>query len=256
MHKIEMHRPSEEFARCWQAAGRQLQAQMQGASQYWLKATLTPPFLEHLSFRLGNQLFFVRIEDFDQALEVPGSRLGLEAIASGCRGHACLMPMRRVSNTWRPVNSQWGLVSLATGTEVNPAALVTDELVEMTDWEVHDLGVQCVRQHLEQAGRQLMSWTGDPRVDPSIWFVGESGPEWVVARTVRCPLLEASPPSNLLEIRRITASKSEVGYFASIAIASREDAFDPSGRVPATPLWRGHAMRVRFTGLVALRELE
>jgi hypothetical protein len=29
-----------------------------------------------------------------------------------------------------------------------------------------------------------MSWQGNPSVDPSIWFVGDSGPEWVVVRAV------------------------------------------------------------------------
>ena len=46
MHEIEMHEVSEEFALCWQAAGRHLQAHMQGASS-WIKASLNPPFLDH-----------------------------------------------------------------------------------------------------------------------------------------------------------------------------------------------------------------
>jgi hypothetical protein len=57
MHDIEMHEVSDEFARCWQAAGRHIQIQAQGPLRSWLKANLNPPFLEHLSFRLGNQLF-------------------------------------------------------------------------------------------------------------------------------------------------------------------------------------------------------
>ena len=57
MYPIEMHSASEEFFRCWQAAGRHIERQVQGPLLSWLKANLTPPFLEHLSFRLGNQLF-------------------------------------------------------------------------------------------------------------------------------------------------------------------------------------------------------
>ena len=68
-----------------------LTRQVQGPLHSWLKANLNPPFLEHLSFRLGNQLFFIRIEDVDDKLEVPGSRDGIRAIADGCKGHACLM---------------------------------------------------------------------------------------------------------------------------------------------------------------------
>ena len=61
MHEIEMSEVSEEFAKCWKAAGIHIQNQAQGGLRSWLKADLNPPFLEHLSFRLGNQLFFVRI---------------------------------------------------------------------------------------------------------------------------------------------------------------------------------------------------
>jgi hypothetical protein len=89
-----MHKASEEFARCWQAAGRHIQTQAQGPLNSGLKANLNPPFLEHLSFRLGNQLFFIRIEDQVERLDVPGSRAGVLSISEGCEGHPCIMPMR------------------------------------------------------------------------------------------------------------------------------------------------------------------
>jgi len=69
LHEIEMHEISDEFARCWQAAGRHIQKQAQGPLHGWLKSNLNPPFLEHLSFRLGNQLFFIQIEDAEGRLK-------------------------------------------------------------------------------------------------------------------------------------------------------------------------------------------
>ena len=68
MHKIHMAEFSEEFAHCWNAAGSHIQRMAGGELMSWLKATLAPPFLEHLSFRLGNQLFFIRIDDEDGVL--------------------------------------------------------------------------------------------------------------------------------------------------------------------------------------------
>ncbi len=117
-------------------------------------------------------------------------------------------------------------------------------------WEVHDAAVQVVRDHLTKAGKKLMSWTGDPRIDPAIWFVGDSGPEWVIARVVRYPALIASPPADWARIAECCASHGKVGYFASVSLASAEDAFDPDHIIPPVPLWRGHAMVVRFEGLV------
>jgi len=249
MYEIHTDEVSDEFVRCWQAAGRHIAAQVQGPIS-WLRAEVMPPYFEHLSFRLGNQLFFVRIEDVDNQLDVPASRKLLMDIAEGCKGHPCLMPMRRRAGNWTPEAAAWGLIDARTGGAVDPVALVSDERIEMTDWEVHDAAVQVVRDHLEQAGRKLMSWTGHPLIDPAIWFIGDSGPEWVVVRAVRYPALTASPPADWQRLTERCASLGKVGHFASVSLASAEDAFDPYHIVPPEPLWRGHAMLVRFDGPV------
>ena len=111
MHNIEMHEASDELAKCWQAAGRHLLHRGDGQVN-WLKADLVPPFLEHLSFRLGNRLFYVRLVDVDGKLETPGNHSGLQAIADGCQGFACLMPMRLDQGQWTPAEPDWGLFDL------------------------------------------------------------------------------------------------------------------------------------------------
>ena len=58
----------------WSAAGRHLSHQAGGQVQSWLRAHLTPPFLEHLSFSLGNQLFFIRVEDEAATSRFPATR--------------------------------------------------------------------------------------------------------------------------------------------------------------------------------------
>ncbi|RJP93885.1 MAG: hypothetical protein C4518_05085 [Desulfobacteraceae bacterium] len=251
MYEIEMQAMSPEFLKCWQAAGMHLDKQVQGGIQSWLRADPHPPFLEHLSFRLGNQLFFVRVEDVEGKVEGPGSLRGLHAVADGNRGHACLMPMKKkfFGGGWISEKSGWGLVDAATMKPVEPVSLVTDEKIEMTSWELQDLAVQVVRDYLQKQGYQLMSWQGNPEVNPSIWFVGESkGPEWVVVRAVRYPENQASRPANWQAIAHQYEHKSQMGHFASVAIASTEQPFE-SENEQAVPLWRGHGMHVRFTGL-------
>jgi hypothetical protein len=249
VYDIEMHEVSDEFVRCWQAAGRHIETQAQGSLLSWLKVNLNPPFLEHSSFRLGNQLFFIRIEDVDERLQVPGSRDGLLSVAEGCQGHPCIMPMRHRAGAWAPDAAGWGLIDPRTGKTVDPIAYVSDERIEMTDWELQDFAVQIVRNHLEKAGRKLMSWQGNPAVDPSIWFVGDSEPEWVVVRAVRYPKTKADLPANWQQIAARCAKLGKVGHFASVSAANADDAFDPSGAVTPEPLWRGHRMFVRFEGL-------
>lgn len=251
MYKLEMEQISDEFKSCWRAAAQHLKMQVQDPLP-WLKANLNPPFLEHLSFRIGNQLFYVRLEDVDGKLKVPGSRAGLMRVADGCLGCACLMPMRRDRNGWSPAERGWGLIAFETGHLLDPVALVSDERIEMTDWELHDFGVQIVRDKLDEQGKKLITWQSDPFVDPSIWFVGDLGPEWVVVRAVRYPRLSAEPPDNWREIAERCAGLGTTGHFAPVSFASTEDAFDPEGIIPATPLWRGHGVYIRYEGIAAV----
>ncbi len=251
MHDIKMQEMSDEFLKCWQAAGVHLNKQVQGGIQSWLRAHPYPPFLEHLSFRLGNQLFFVRVEDVDCKEQGPGSLHGLHAVAHGNRGHACILPMKKKFSKceWMPQESGWGLVDAATGRPVDPFALVTDEKIEMTDWELHDMAVQIVRDFLEGKNYQLMTWQSNPDVDPSLWFVGDSGgPEWIVVRAVRYPIKQAQRPANWQGIANQCTRMSRTGHFASVSIASMDQRF-MSPNEPVEPLWRGHAMHVRFSGL-------
>ena len=254
MHDIESHDVEEVFSLCWQAAGNHLQTRTGDGAVSWLKADLRPPFLEHLSFRLGNQLFFIRIEDVDGHIEGPGNSEGFRVIAKGCNGVPCRMPMRRVGTEWQAAAPGWGLIHAETGQPIDPVALITDDRIEMTDWEVHDFAVQVVRDYVvEKLGRKLMSSQGNPQVDPSIWFIGDDGPEWIVIRSVRYPAKKASIPTNIANIAAHCARLSAVGHFASVALANSDDSFDSSSNISPLPLWRGHGMFVNFEGLVLVQ---
>ena len=243
-----MNEVSPDFAECWQSARRHLQQQGQGAIS-WLRSHLHPPMLEHLSFRLGNQLFFVRI-DAPEAAPMSGGIAGaLSAVAKQRQGHACVMPMRRTGAGWRPAAPGWGLLGIGTNQRVTPPGLITDENIEMSDWELQDFAVQTVRDVLEKEGHKLISWQGDPDVHPSLWFVGDHGPEWAVVRAVRYPKKDAKPPPNWAEIARSCSHLSAVGHFASVAVANASDTFDP-GQSSPLPLWRGHRMYVSYPGLI------
>ena len=251
MHNIEMQEMSPEFLKCWQAAGTHLNKQAQGGIQSWLRAHPYPPFLEHLSFRLGNQVFFIRVEDADKRIDGPGSARGLMSIADGCKGHACILPMKKkfLGGAWAAERGGWGLVDARTGATVDPVMLISDQKIEMTDWELQDFAVQVVRDQLEKEGYQLMSWQGNPDVDPAIWFVGQSKrPEWVVVRAVRYPLNHATKPTNWAAIAAGCTHMSDVGHFAQVAFASTDQRFEAEGETPV-PLWRGHGVHVRYVGL-------
>lgn len=251
MHNIEMHEMTEAFFQCWKAAGIHLSKQVDGGIQSWLRAHPYPPFLEHLSFRLGNQLFFVRIEDVDGKAQGPGTIRGLAAAARDGNGHACILPMKKklFGGSWVADMPGWGLLNAETRKPINPVSLVTEEKIEMTPSEVHDMAVQVVRDYLQKEGFELMSWQGNPEVDPSIWFVGKTRrPEWVVVRSAKFPASNADRPTNWAAIADGCARLSTTGHFASVAVVSVNQPFASSEEAPV-PLWRGHGMHVRFDGL-------
>ena len=92
----------------------------------------------------------------------------------------------------------------------------------MTDWELQDIAVQIVRQQLEKTGCELMSWQSNPAVDPSIWFVGNDGPEWVIVSFVRYPENQASAPKNWRSVAENCSKLSKRGNFASVGFACME----------------------------------
>lgn len=243
MHEITMADPSHDFLAMWKSAGKHIQSFFENGLQSWLKVDPRPPFLEHLSFRLGNQVFFIRFEDVDQEVEVPGNREGLALVAEGWRGYPCLMPMRRTLRGWEPDRPGWGLIDVRDGKSIDPSRLVNEELVAMTDWELLDFAVQVVRNDLQGRGYEIMSSNSNPQVDPNIWFVADraQGPEWAVVRAARYPNLRAQPPANLGAIAKNVARLGQRGHFASVSFASSDD---PNGG-----LWRGYGAEVTFEGL-------
>ena len=61
MHEVSQSEPSDDFKRAWSLAGQHIQKQS-GGGLSWLRADLNPPMVEHLSFRIGNQIFFIFVE--------------------------------------------------------------------------------------------------------------------------------------------------------------------------------------------------
>lgn len=250
MYEVSSNEMHPDFPNCWRAAGIHLQNRVQGKLS-WLKATLVGPALEHLSFRLGNQLFFIRLEDVQGEVGGPGNLGGLLSIADACNGVPCIMPMRSRQGRWEPTEAGWGLLHARTHRAVDPLELVTADKIEMTAWELQDFAVQVVRDTLAKQGLQIASTQSNPSVNPSIWIRTEVGLEFVIVRAARHPAPLPSLPENVEAIAEGCKALSSKGSFAPVVVANAEDPFAPNGE-GALPLWRGHALVVRFEGLKPL----
>ena len=247
MYEVEQEPFPEAFHHAWTCAAQHLQRHA-GPGLRWVRAWLTPPVAEHLSFQMGNQLVFIFVEVDDWWTFDPDMHRAFLDEAREANAVPCLMPMQERGGTYVSAIPGWGLKHAVTGALVDPVALVSDELVEMTDRELQDFAVQVVRDYLrDKQGKELWSWQSSLHVDPSLWFEDEDGPAWVVVRAARDPKLEVEAPDNIDAIRETCARITRRGYFASVGVISAEGPDDP-GRL-TRPLYRGYGMYVRFTGL-------
>ena len=248
MYDVVQEEPSEDFKRAWQAAGRHLRP-LGGDSFSWLRANLNPPMAEHLSFRVGNQIFFVFVEAAEFQYERTND-LFME-VSREANAVPCIMPMTERLTSYEPSLSGWGLIHAETKIPVNPPDLVSDELVEMTDWELHDFAVQVVRSKLSGDGRSVFSAQSSRDIDPSIWYEDGGDSYWVVVREARHPDVQAAMPGNIDDIADGCSRMGRAGFFASVVVANYDDPFDPEAKANGNflPLYRGHAMSVKYEGL-------
>lgn len=250
MYDVTQQPPTKKFRTAWAAAGQHLQRRGEDAIN-WLRADLDPPMAEHLSFRLGNRLFFVFVE-VDGGIDGPSSKELFLEVAAEATALPTVLRMQASRGGFQPVDGGWGLRDMRDNSIVDPPALVSDELIEMSDWEVHDLAIQVVTSHLRPSC-EVVSRQPSPHIDPQVWFKDEQGPAYVVVRSARYPHEKAPRPTHLAAIIDLCARKSQRGFFASVVVASgeQEDA-DPS--LGALPLYRGHSMIVGFDGLEPLHD--
>jgi len=249
MHDIFMEEPTQDYYDVWAAAGKHLTSIGQGTIS-WIKSDPKPPFLEHLSFRLGNQIFFLRIEDSDNRIFFPGNPKGLFTIADGYQAVACILLMKKNGVEWCPALTDWGLINAHTRKPFNPVDLISDEKIEMTQWELQDFAVQVVRNYLSDQGFEIMSFNSAPAAHPSIWFVRDKQPEWVEVSYALYPSMEIERPQILVDLLSTPSLKVCPSSIAKVFIASNAEMTNESG-VPIPP-YRGHALSVRFKGLEPL----
>ena len=241
---------TEEFAKCWQTAGRHLVKQSDSPLS-WISASLEGLVMEHFSFRLGNQIFFIQIEDVDHQLVLPSRLEAFLQKAKAWNGHACFMPMKRIGEEWKPMLPNWGLQDAITKELVIPPALITDEEIEITDNELLDFAVQVVRDSLIGEGKTIQSTQSDPMVNPSIWFVDGDKLSWIVVKAARYPSMSAERPLNMDDMTRSLTKAGYSGYFASVAVANANDPFDPTAATTGNylPLFRGVGYSCSYKGL-------
>jgi len=108
-----------------------------------------------------------------------------------------------------------------------------------------------LKRSLEEHGHKILSWAGDPEVNPSIWYVGKIGKmEWVLVKHTKYLIKTAPRPDNWQSLVKQLSVQGTLGNFASVSLVNAEQSFGPSD--PIIPLWRGCGCYASYAGLDAV----
>jgi hypothetical protein len=253
---VEFETASEDFVPCWRAAGVHLSEMNDLGRKRFIHASLTPIVLEHYSFVLGNQIFFIHVCDANEEVQPPSSVKSCIYAAELGNGVPCILEMQKDDNGgWMPVNEGWGLKHAETNELINPQDYMTNQDVEITDWEVADIANFRVIKEIEESGGTILSTNSDPNVYPSIFFVDEDGkPNFVVVAVARYPN-EPELENGLIEkIKEGASGFATSGYISEVTLVSAHDLFDPDAKENGNylSLLRGAGYHLKFSGLLKI----
>jgi hypothetical protein len=247
-YTIDQEEPSEEFKRAWQAAKDHIKSKCRDGLA-WLRLDLHLPMDEHLAFAIGNQVFFVYVEAAEFNF-LYTHKLFMDA-ALLANAIPCVMTMEKSFVSYKPINQGWGLIDPRDNTLIDPLLLVTDELIEMSDWDLHDFAIQIVVKHLRDAGKKIGGTQSSAQIDPSIYFEENGHAYCVIVRAARYPSRAALRPDNIRKSAEFHSNKAKAVFFASVVFANINDPFDPDARPNGNywPIYRGHGVNIKFLGL-------
>ena len=141
--------PSQDFKDCHAVVKEHLLLKSD-SGLVWQKSSPSPPFAEHLSFHLGNQKFFVRINDIDDELEVPPNTQGTKYAAKLFNGIECDIWVKKIDGNWTIMGDDWALHAPEDGEYpvqgwFDPTDLLTEEKIPLNSAEIHYSAVICLR---------------------------------------------------------------------------------------------------------------
>lgn len=266
-YEITPGEPSELFLKARNAAGLVLQNEFnkrkgkvaKPKDYKWIKAELTYPSFDHLTFGHGNQVFSVLVELLEEGKSYLTDNERSRFIKATEENHLVPCIFRIALPEMKPVDDGWNLIHISSGRKIDPEAMATDEDIPMSEWELRNFAIQIVRNHITQEkGGKVMSFCDVMEIDPQIWFEDCKGqPCWVVVRHLRNP--EEENYSQWIGLEKTSPQLTSYdGFFAGVFLASSAAILrDLQGRIipPSerftgkAPLYRGDQFNAKFKGL-------
>ena len=265
-NQIDTNEPSELFQRARNVTGQTLQEQFKreggkvepSLDYMWVKAELTWPSFDHLTFGYGNQIFSVLV-DLTDAGRSGLTKQEIDRCVEACAANNLIPCAFQIdARSMRPLSAGWNLSHLVTQKVVVPSEWINSDKIEMSEWELRNFCIQIVRSHIGESRGEVMSFCDVLAIDPQIWFKDNSGNRaWVVVR--HFPQITGDEKSAWIGFEKSNPQLSDFdGYLAAVSIASgepilksRDGAIIPLSQrfTGDAPLYRGDEFFIKFEGL-------
>lgn len=212
---IDRPEPSEIFLQARQIAGFQLQEQFKiynkGKKIYscndgfkWIKAELTYPSFDHLTFAYKNSVFAVVIELIDNT-ETSFSLQQKERLLVACTENNLIPCLFKVNiqeannKLFKTINSKynqddfelnsveqgWNLFDPISNKSIDPLTLSSEEPTIMSEWELNNFAIQIVIADIVKEENQVLSFCDIPEINPQIWFKNNNGNVgWIIVKHI------------------------------------------------------------------------
>lgn len=162
-----------------------------------IKWVSTSPNFEDFVFSYGNKVFSVIVVKAN----ITNGKLGMELneradiLVNVCEENnliPCVFPIMRERGKLKFLGTgyhgvAWNLINLFTGKFFDPIDEATDELIEMSDWEIQDWAIQITLDELKKRGFKVTSYVSMPAINPQIWIEDNNGKLcWVEVVGTKC----------------------------------------------------------------------
>ena len=214
----------------------------------WLKTSPFRPFFQHLCFSFKNQVFSILANPVD-----PKKRISLlpkqdiDNQIRECESNNLVPCLFDVDiNTMKPISGEWNLVHSRTGKDVIPQDISDDTQVEMSPWELLNMGIETAINAIEKSGHEICSFCDVPGINPQLWFVikGDSVPSSLTIRTVAASSTEVMTINDFIHEEKMKKYKH---YFLNIELEHpAEYGYEPG------KLYRAAPFHIKLKGLEPL----
>lgn len=242
----------------------------------WIQTQLLNISFQHLCFRYGTQVYSVLIaisgiigedEDNDCAILRKQDYDNLISESNKFNLIPCIFPidLKKKSAQIGGIHLLHAIDNTAISMDKNDMS----ELVPMSKWEINNMGIDIVAQHLSGKGFKIFSYCDVVDIEPQLWFYDNSGRRcFVYVNSISGNYPESAKYRlNINSLKRFKTEYNEsVGYYAKLSFFPADAvAYDKEGAVvplskrdnlsnPVEILYRGKGFYVNFSGLQELQQ--